>query len=193
MRVDGDLSLLGSRNIYSFDTWDLDEAERPSVPGNVPFYFASCPGQRGEHRLPGAEQVVLGLVQTDWKDFAAWTETPTGERPQAYEDYKRALLDSAIARICADFPGWRVRWADASTPLTTRHFTNSVEGATYGHYHSVSQMGRYRLPMATRVRGLVQVGQCVAFPGICGAMMSAYVAMTRVVGTDRLLQDLRAG
>ncbi|MFZ5482187.1 MAG: phytoene desaturase family protein [Myxococcota bacterium] len=193
LRVDGDLSLLGPRNVYSFASWDVDDYARPSSPGDVPFYFASCPGQRGAHRLPGADEVVLGLIQVDWTTFRAWADSDPDARPAAYEALKAELLDSAIARIRADFPGWRVTWAEASTPLTTSRFTNAVEGASYGHYHSVAQMGRYRLPMWTRVRGLVQVGQCVAFPGICGAMMSAYVAMAEIVGKDRLLKELLAG
>jgi all-trans-retinol 13,14-reductase len=191
--VEGDLSSLGPRNIYSFSSWDLDAYARPSVPGDVPFYFASCPGQRGTHALPGADEVVLGLIQVEWATFREWADSSPEDRPAAYEALKSRLLADTIARILADFPGWRVKWAEASTPLSTQHFTGAVDGAAYGHYHSVAQMGRYRMPMVTKVRGLVQVGQAVAFPGICGAMMSAYIAMTHVVGADRLLKDVREG
>ncbi|MFN7145082.1 MAG: hypothetical protein ACK4YP_14995, partial [Myxococcota bacterium] len=135
------------------------------------------------------DQVALGLVYTDYARFAGLLRD--GERGAAYRDYKGALLDATIAAICRDYPGWRVVDAEASTPLTTERYVGTPDGAVYGHYHSVAQMGRYRLPMVTKVRGLVQVGQTVGFPGICGAMMSAYVACGEMMGSERLVRELR--
>ena len=76
--------------------------------------------------------------------------------------------------------------------MTTERFTSSLNGATYGHYHSVAQMGRYRLPIFCRVEGLAHVGQSVGFPGICGAMMSTYVALSELLGVEALMTGLAA-
>ena len=192
LRVDGDIAELGPRNLYSFRDWDMSVSEIPGGPGDVPFYFLTAPGQRTTRPLPGEREVVLGLFQVEWKDYARWVGSDPKARPAAYEETKRGLLEGAIDSIRADFPGWRILDAEVSTPITTVHFTDTPEGATYGHYHSVAQMGRYRFPMRTRVHGLLQVGQCVAFPGICGAMMSAYVALVDIVGTDLLIKELHA-
>jgi all-trans-retinol 13,14-reductase len=189
LRVDGDLSRIGDRNLYRFRSWDETAVSRPAVPGDVPFYFLTCPGLRGAGTVPGAREVVLGLVQTDYRAYTDWVGVQP--RPADYTTYKDALLASAVEAICEDHPGWRVTEAEGSTPLTTEHFTTTPEGAAYGHYHSVAQMGRYRLPMVTKVRGLVQVGQSVGFPGICGAMMSAYVVCGEILGNERLMAELR--
>jgi all-trans-retinol 13,14-reductase len=135
---------------------------------------------------------VLGLALADRADFAPWADSAFGHRPPAYVAHKQALLQSILRVVGETFPSWRVERAELSTPLSTEHFTGSPDGATYGHYHSVAQMGRYRLPMQIRVRNLLQVGQCTGSPGICGAAMSAYAALGRVLGADRLVEELRA-
>jgi all-trans-retinol 13,14-reductase len=189
LQVDGDLGDLGNRNMYAFRSWDVSVIEEPARPGHVPFYFLATPGLRDATWRSGSERVAVGLVQADWKAFLPWEGI--SPRPGPYTEYKEALLKSATDEIRCDFPGWRIAAAEASTPLTTQHYTRSPEGAIYGHYHSVSQMGRYRFPVRTRVRNFMHVGQCVGFPGICGAAMSAYVTCGEVLGLPRLVEELR--
>ncbi len=189
LRVKGDLSPLGNRNLYRFNSWNLDTLDRPTTSEEVPFYFLTSPGQRHPAPVPGADQVVLGLVYTDYERFAAARRA--GE--PTYRAYKQAVLDRFVATMLADYPGWEVVDSEASTPLTTERFNGSWKGAAYGHFHSVAQMGRYRLPMVSKVRGLVNVGQTVGFPGICGAMMSAYVVCAELLGgSARFMRELRA-
>ncbi len=190
LRVEGDLSALGNRNLYAYDTWDPEEAAGCSTPARVPFYFLTAPGFRHPQGPPGTEQVVLGLIQTSYAEFKRWHgETP---RSEAYTVFKQEIMEAGLRAIARDFPDWRIVRAEASTPLTTIDFTGSPFGATYGHYHSVRQMGRYRLPVRTKVRNLLQTGQCVGFPGICGATMSAYVACGEILGLPNLVEELKA-
>jgi phytoene dehydrogenase-like protein len=186
LQVEGDLSDLARRNLYRFDAWDPDASAAPARPGHLPFWFLTAPGGRDGGRT--ADGVVLGLAQVPWDDVAGLDRSSA-----SYHAYKEAMRDTFLDAIRRDYPGWVVRRAEVSTPLTTERFTRSPHGATYGHYHSVAQMGRYRLPMFNRVRGLVHVGQSVGFPGICGAMMSTYVALSDVLGVETLLAGLRAG
>lgn len=190
VQVDGDLGELGNRNLYAFRSWDVGTIEQPARPGHVPFYFLATPGLRDATWRKGSEQVAVGLVQADWEAFAPWEGI--SPRPRPYTEYKDALLQSVADEIRRDFPGWRIASAEASTPLTTQHYTLSPRGAIYGHYHSVAQMGRYRFPVRTRVRNFMHVGQCVGFPGICGAAMSAYVTCGEVLGLPRLVDQLRS-
>lgn len=190
LRVEGDLEPLRGRNLYRFRTWDLEEAAAGARPGHVPLTFATWSGQ-GAPEGHAARQVVLGLVPCATDLFRAWAGSDPAARPDLYQDLKRRLADDALAALREDFPSWEILRAEASTPLTVERFLGTPEGATYGHYHGVQQMGRYRLPMVTRVSGLLQVGQCVAFPGVCGALMSAYVALSRLPGMERLIEELR--
>ncbi|MFN7146211.1 MAG: phytoene desaturase family protein [Myxococcota bacterium] len=46
LRVEGNLADLGNRNLYRFDSWDWDDADRPAAPERVPFFFLTAPGCR---------------------------------------------------------------------------------------------------------------------------------------------------
>ncbi|MDP2305992.1 MAG: NAD(P)/FAD-dependent oxidoreductase [Pseudomonadota bacterium] len=189
LRVEGDLELVGNRNLYRFNSWSLDTVERPATATETPFYFLTCPGQRHPAPVPGADQVVLGLVYAEYDKFLEAKQRSDGD----YRAYKQGIADRFVETIQADFPGWKVVDQEASTPLTTEHFNGAYRGAAYGHLHSVAQMGRYRLPMVSKVRGLVNVGQTVGFPGICGAMMSAYVVCGELLGgSAQLMREMRA-
>lgn len=187
LRVKGDLSDLARRNLYRFATWDIEAAATPSTPEDVPFWFLTAPGPRVDRPLSGSEDVVLGLVQVDQAAYGPWV----GGTDDAYRDHKARQLDASLVALRRDYPDWDIVRAEASTPITTERFTRSPLGATYGHYHSVAQMGRYRLPSRTRVTGLTVIGQTVGFPGICGAMMTAYVACADILGADALVEELR--
>ncbi len=195
MRVKGDLTPLQNRNLYRFSAFDEDTLDRAATPDNIPFWFLTAPGTR-EARRAGSEQVVLALLQTDWEHARGGADPGTpGESPSysspAYLEWKAAMLARFLSTFNIDFPDWEVLRAEASTPLTTWRYTGSPAGATYGHYHSVGQMGKYRLPMKVRVKNLLQVGHAVGFPGICGAMMTAYAAVGEIVGSEQLVSELK--
>lgn len=189
LRVKGDLSPLEGRNLYRYASWTSPDDDRSATPGDIPFFYLTSPGARDKRPLPGVDQVVLGLLFTEYQPWADLLDE--GVRGPRYEAYKDAILASFIDSVRADYPEWTVLSAEASTPLSTERFTLSPNGAAYGHYHSVSQMGRYRLPFVSKVRGVVHVGQTVGFPGVCGAMMSAYVACGEILGADRLVRELK--
>ena len=96
--------------------------------------------------------------------------------------------------VLADFPqlGPHVVRVESSTALSTEHYTRTPRGAMYGHYHSVAQMGRYRLPQIIRIHNFVQVGQGVFTPGILGTTLSAYYGCGYYLGLERLVAELEA-
>lgn len=199
MRVRGDLSALASSNLYRFTSFSEDAIETPASPESVPFWFLTAPGMRDAAK-PGqgaGGNVVLALIQGDWKQASACADDvgvpgdPARYQTPEYAEWKAALLARALEAFRADSPDWEILSAEASTPLTTWRYTGSPEGATYGHYHSVAQMGRCRLPIKVRVKNLLQVGHAVGFPGICGAMMTAYAAIGEIIGAEQLVTELK--
>jgi phytoene dehydrogenase-like protein len=184
LRVRGDLSDLAHRNLYRFRSFDPEDADRSASAGHVPFWFLTAPGARSPAAADGAG-VVLGLTQLDWATARGWADAGT------YAADKERLLDAFVEAAREDYPGWEVVRREASTPLTTFRYTGAPEGACYGLYHSVDQMGRYRVPPYGRVPGLWMVGQAVGFPGICGSMVTAYVAASGILGGS-LMEEVRA-
>ena len=208
LRVRGDVGDLARRNLYRYASWDPEAIARPATAAHVPFWYLTAPGRRDPRQRPGVDEVVLGLLQVDAATFSgpASSGAASGVTPgppvhgdhgyaddPAYQAQKAALLDASLAAIRTDYPGWEILRAEVSTPRTTERYGGTFGGATYGHAHTVDQMGRHRLPMQGRVGGLVHVGQTVGFPGICGAMMTAYVACAPLLGAERLVDELRGG
>lgn len=191
LQIDGGVPELGNRNLYRHFSWDGARAYRPMEPGQLGLYFACSPT---EHVPTPGKGTLLFIAPLAWEQVAPWAGTPVDERPQAYLDLKQRLLDTAVSALEADHPTLRGRIlsAEASTPLSTEHFTKSPQGATYGHLHSRDQMGRYRPSQRVRVKNMVLVGQGVFSPGVLGVSLSAYYGVGQLLGLEPLLKELRS-
>lgn len=190
LQLDRPAHEIGNANVYRHLSWDVSAAYKGITPESTDFYFATAPG----NRHPKGKHVVLMIQSLPWEQIAHWADTPHGERDPEYLAYKQGLLNRAVETLIGDFPtlkGHIVR-AEASTALSTEHFTSSPRGAMYGHYHSVAQMGRYRPAQATKVRNLLLVGQGVFMPGVLGTCLSAYYACGYLLGLDNLLEELKS-
>lgn len=185
LQLDGPVPSLARHNLYRFHSWDLERVVTGTAPGNCEFYFATAPAMHGGPTSGGNPMmVVTGLP---YEAVERWE----AGRDEDYEAYKQALLDTVVDRVKKDVPDASVVRAEASTPLTTVHYTGSPRGAMYGNYHSIDQMGRYRVSSHTRVKNLLMVGHGVGMPGILGVTLSAYHAIGSVVGLEGLIEAVR--
>ena len=192
-QLDRPATEIGQANIYRMSTDDPSCILRDIRPGHVPFYFAASPPPS-----PGRDgkpvHTLLLSAALSWGELTPWTNTRIGKRPPAYHQLKDTLEQTVLDAFMADFPSLRghVVRSEASTALSTQHYTRSPQGAMYGHYHSIDQMGRYRLPQIIRIHNFVQVGQGVFTPGILGTTLSAYYGCGYHLGLGRLVQELEA-
>ena len=192
-QLDRPATEIGQANIYRMSTDDPSCILRDIRPGHVPFYFAASPPPS-----PGRDgkpvHTLLLSAALSWGELTPWANTRIGKRPPAYHQLKDTLEQTVLDAFMADFPSLRghVVRSEASTALSTQHYTRSPQGAMYGHYHSIDQMGRYRLPQIIRIHNFVQVGQGVFTPGILGTTLSAYYGCGYHLGLGRLVQELEA-
>lgn len=172
--------LLDRRNVF------LTEATSPRdllVPGDRTLYLA------GGETLPDGRQAFTVMGAASWSDFMPWRGSVTGRRPAAYTLCKERLVASLLERLrsaCPELEGLRI--VEAATPLTMRDWAASPRGSLYGLRHTAEQFPL--LPM-TRIKGLLLAGQSVLLPGILGAMVSAMVACSLLVGLEPLRKELR--
>ncbi len=190
LQLDTPVTAFGNANVYRHLSWDVNCAFRSVTPDGADFYFATAPGNRN----PRGKDVVLMILSLPYEKVARWAGQPSPDRNPEYLAYKQELLDVSIEALTADYPELRghIVRAEASTALSTADYTRSPQGAMYGHYHSVAQMGRYRPAQATKVKNLLLVGQGVFMPGVLGTCLSAYYACGYLLGLDRLLAELKA-
>ena len=191
LHLDGPAERIGNANIYRHMSLDPVASFDP-VDDRCPFYFATAPNEGGQRK--NGHDVVLMLASLPWDRVKPWLGTTVKERPQAYQDVKTKAQDLCVEALLADYPELRERIVrvESSTGLSTQHYTTSPDGAMYGHYHSVDQMGKYRPSQVIRVKNFLQVGQGVFTPGVLGATLSAYYGCGLYLGMDRLLAELKA-
>lgn len=184
---------IGNGNVYRHMSLDPVESFDP-VRDRCPFYFATAPNESNHQLGKRRHDVVLMLASLPWEDVQPWAGTTVKDRPQAYNDMKQRTQDVCVDALLSDYPELRDKIVriESSTGLSTQHYTTSPDGAMYGHYHSVAQMGKYRPSQVIRIRNFLQVGQGVFTPGVLGATLSAYYGCGLYLGMDRLLDELKA-
>jgi all-trans-retinol 13,14-reductase len=155
----------------------------PTAP--LPMVYCSFPSAKDpdwSRRFPGRATVDL-ITMARWEWFQAWEGTGWKKRGEAYEarkaDFTGRLLEALYRRL-PQLRG-RVDVAEASTPLSTTHFTGHPRGELYGLDHGPA---RYRLPLHPRtpLSGLYLTGADVATCGVAGALLGGVLAASAILG-----------
>ena len=136
---------------------------------------------KGDGRVHTLEAFTLAA----WDPFAAWADTPSGQRPGAYEALKARLERGLLAAVERVVPGLRERvvFQALGTPLTNQHYVNATRGSLYGTEKSLLQLGG---PLGWDVRtplgGLYLCGASTLGHGVMGATMSGIAAARAALG-----------
>ncbi len=132
----------------------------------------------------------IGISPAQFKQTAAWGDSVTGKRPDAYRTFKNDIilrLRHHIDSFCPELAGTMV-YTEGSTPLTVRDFNNTPLGGLYGVKHMAGQHNPFPV---TRVKGLFLAGQAIVSPGILGAALSAFIACGNILGHEQLRKGLK--
>jgi phytoene dehydrogenase-like protein len=127
-----------------------------------------------------------------YEAYKTWEQSKLGERPDAYNRLKAALLERMIDEASQIVPGLKERivFADLGTPLTNVHYCAATAGNLYGTEKSRWQVGPFAYPVTTAIPGLVLCGSSTLSHGVMGAAMSGLVAARDVLG-GRISELLR--
>jgi len=126
-------------------------------------------------------QTLTAFEPVSSEEVEPWRDTCSGERPEAYHQYKQERVMRILNRIERSCPEYkdRIHIVDSASTLTYRDWLNSPSGAAYGIRQKVGQMNLVgRLPFAN----LYAAGQSAVLPGIVGAMMSSFVVCRSILG-----------
>jgi all-trans-retinol 13,14-reductase len=196
--TDAELGLTGT-NLWLYPDEKHDEnVERfyrdPSAP--LPMVYCSFPSAKDpdwSRRFPGRAAVDL-ITMARWEWFEPWAASRWRKRAPGYEALKAdftARLLQALYRRLPQLEG-QVDVVEASTPLSTQHFTGHPRGELYGLDHSPQ---RYRLPLHARtpLPGLFLTGADVATCGVAGAALGGVLAASAILGPRLVPQVLQRG
>jgi all-trans-retinol 13,14-reductase len=182
--LEGDVRAGGATaaNHWFHATWDMDAGpwEEPTEESTVPCLFVSFPSLKDPAHVPGERQRHTAeiVAMASWKPFARWSDSPLGNRPQAYQDLKAAIERHLLAQFARHFPAWApmVVERELSTPLTTSAYIGAQQGAMYGLEVTPRRFLSQSLRARTPIPGLFLTGQDVVTPGVTGAMMGGVLA-----------------
>ncbi|RJQ13963.1 MAG: NAD(P)/FAD-dependent oxidoreductase [Nitrospiraceae bacterium] len=113
-----------------------------------------------------------------------WEVSKTGERPRAYQEYKKGRVDDIMGRIIKVYPQYKdkLQVVDSASVLTFRDYLNSPDGSAYGIKQKMNQINLIgKLPL----RNLYAAGQSSLLPGIIGAMMSSFIVGRTILDENK--------
>jgi all-trans-retinol 13,14-reductase len=131
---------------------------------------------------PGHSTIeVITFAPYDW--FTRWEQTHWHKRGEGYEAFKEKLRSRLLEILYRHVPAavGHVIHAEASTPLTTRHFSNHAHGEIYGLAHTPERFRLRALGPRTPVRNLYLTGQDAAVLGVTGAVTGGILAASAVL------------
>jgi phytoene dehydrogenase-like protein len=140
---------------------------------------------RSTEEINGTTRTSISALETSFPEHVAeWKESRRGQRPEAYQDYKKQHTGEILERIFRLFPDYRerLRVLDAASVLTFRDYLNSPDGSAYG---VKQKLGQYNLFGKLPLRNLYAAGQSSLLPGIIGAMMSSFIVGRSVIKEDK--------
>jgi all-trans-retinol 13,14-reductase len=169
---------------------DKGRAEYTDFNVTIPVSFVSFPSAKDPlaqqtHPNRSTAEVVM-LVPYDW--FTKWENTTWQERDKEYKAIKEKLAQQMLAqlyRVAPQLKG-KIDYYEVSTPLSTRHFSQHMQGEIYGISHSPQRFQNKALRVQTPVKNLFLSGQDVMTASIAGGTMSGLLCASTVLKENLL-------
>jgi len=179
-----------NHNFYGYageTPWGCETYDAQSWPKGY-LYMHLCEQPRQQWATSG---IVLSYMQ--WDDVAQWAETHVWRRGADYEDFKQRHAQRLLQALEKDFPGLsrNIAYMEASTPLTYRDYTGTLQGGMYGIAKDITLGPAARVSHRTRIPNLLLTGQNTNSHGALGVLVATIVTCGEILGTQHLLQTIR--
>lgn len=198
---DADLGLAGT-NLWVYPSFDHDanvERFAQDMDAPLPLVYISFPSAKDpdfQRRHPG-KSTIEAITMLPWSAFARWSGTQWKRRGSEYDAVKERLAGRLRAELERQAPSiaGKIAWAELSTPVTTRHFTNYGHGEIYGIAATPARFLTRELGARTPIRGLYLTGQDVASLGVVGALFGGVISASAALGRNLMAKvtKLRPG
>jgi len=189
----------GSANHWIHPDSDHDGSVRkyaadPDAP--FPVLFISFPSAKDptfDQRYPGKSTIEV-VVPVPYGHFQRWAGSVRKQRPEDYEAFKKSLTERLLGELYRAVPAakGRVTHAELSTPLTTRHYDNSPQGAIYGLNATPARFRIRHLGARTAIRNLYLTGQDVTTCGVTGALAGGAITASAILRRNLVSKVFRS-
>jgi phytoene dehydrogenase-like protein len=163
---------------------DLEEEDRMLRRGEVPKHptmMISIPTLLDPSLSPPNQHIIKVLIIVPYHYQEKWG----GDDPEKYRRIKEEFSQKVLQQLESKLiPGLKshLLFYEAATPLTLERYTGNELGAMYGLASTPQQIGNFRPPHHTPVKGLFQVGHYTRpSHGIVGASLSGLFAARTIL------------
>ncbi|MBU2914886.1 phytoene desaturase family protein [Reichenbachiella agariperforans] len=169
---------LPKHNIWSYETEDYSADINSITEHNTAnkFSYVSFPSAKDAlwaEQHPNRSTIqAISVGRYEW--YESYAEQPWRNRETAYQQKKEHFKNTMLEKLYELVPQIKghVIYAEVSTPLSTRHFTDYQTGEIYGLAHTPKRFALPYLRPQTKIKGLKLVGQDITLVGVAGAMLS---------------------
>ncbi|MEI6683629.1 MAG: NAD(P)/FAD-dependent oxidoreductase [Bacteroidota bacterium] len=179
-----------NHNVYyhnSFNAWHEYNLTGQDWPG---MYLLTTACQHAGQKF--AETMTI-LTYMQYGEVAGWSESRTGNRGAAYEDFKSERAEKLLQGVFRKFPELQgaISRTDISTPLTYRDFTGIPEGSLYGIRKNYTEPMFTTVLPRTKIADFYFTGQNTNLHGLLGVTIGAVATCGEIVGLEYLLGKIK--
>ena len=199
--IEGDLRQWGldSGNIWYADSPDLNavyktlEAKDPLHGERFPGMFISSPTLKDPTSYDGRYHTLELVSFLPYQRFAAYSNSPSGDRPEAYQQFKARLGEKMLRTLDHVVPGIRsaIAYSEMGTPLTNSYYVEATAGNCYGTEKIFRQIGPFSFQASAPIENLFLCGASTLAHGLMGAANSGLSTAARMLGVKRPLELLQ--
>ncbi len=151
----------------------------------IPVVYVSFPSAKDpswDERYPGKATIDI-ITLAPWDRYTKWDGTRWMKRGEDYNEAKEKLSQRLMEKLFSVEPQLRgkISHYELSTPLTTKHFANYMDGELYGLDHTLERFDQKFLRPKTPVKNLYLTGQDVVTVGVGGALASGMVTASAIL------------
>ncbi len=135
---------------------------------------------------------IITPAKYEW--FAQWENTRWKKRGEDYDALKEKLAQRLLKFLYKYEPQveGKIDMYELSTPVTTRHFCNYINGEIYGLDHHPERFAKDFLKPQTPVKNLYLTGQDIVTVGIGGALMSGVLTASAITKSNLINEIVKS-
>ncbi len=143
--------------------------------------FPAAKNPKFEEKYPGRSTIeIITVAKMEW--FKEWENTRWKKRGEGYDQLKEYFAQRLLEHLYKYEPQLRgkIDMYELSTPVTTKHFCNYLQGEIYGLDHPPARFKKDFLRPQTTIKNLFLTGQDIVTVGIGGALMSGVLTAAAI-------------
>ena len=154
--------------------------------------FPAAKNPKFEEKYPGRSTIeIITVAKYDW--FKKWENTKWKKRGEDYDELKEKLSQRLLEHLYIYEPQvkGKIDVYELSTPVTTKHFCNYINGEIYGLDHPPERFEKDFLKPQTPIKNLYLTGQDVVTVGIGGALMSGVLTASAITKSNLIAEIVK--